>query len=341
MEEMSYFQPSFSMPPIPPSVLVPRSITQTRPRTPPRTRPQTQPQTRPETKPETRPHYPAITDGDEYYSHSSNFTPLTSMIIMKYMGIDSSEKGNQIGPGERIKLVRMLYKQALKDSEVRDEIFEQISKKTRNGLDRQHLIRAWELMYLCASCMPPSKDIGGNLSEYIHDVVHNADTYPDVQVLAMNALNALKCSVKVGPRHTVPCREEIEALLIGKKLTIKVFLLDETYEEISYHMATTVSNVVEEVAGIIKLSPYSNFSLFECRKSPEPGNEEYIGLDDKKYIGDLLAEFKLTKDPSKGEISQCKLTFKKKLFLESDEAITDPIFVQPNYYMFNYNMIIF
>lgn len=59
--------------------------------------------------------------------------------------------------------------------------------------------------------------------------------------------------------------------------------------------------------------------------------EEYIGLDDNKYIGDLLAEFKSAKDRSKGEISQCKLTFKKKLFRESDEAIADPMFVQLSY----------
>ncbi|KAK1410608.1 hypothetical protein QVD17_37145 [Tagetes erecta] len=266
--------------------------------------------------------------------------------ILKYMGIDSSEKGNQIGLEERIELVSKIYKQALKRSELRDEIFAQISKQTRNCPDRQHLIRAWELMYLCASCMPPSKDIGGYLSEYIHDVVHNADTDSDVQVFATNTLNALKCSVKAGPRHTIPCREEIEALLIGKKLTTIVFFLDETFEEISYDMATTVSNAVEELAGIIKLSAYSSFSLFECRKvvttskSPEPGNEEYIGLDDNKYIGDLLAEFKSAKDRSKGEISQCKLTFKKKLFRESDEAITDPMFVQLSYVQLQHDYIL-
>nr|XP_043631561.1 kinesin-like protein KIN-14E [Erigeron canadensis]XP_043631562.1 kinesin-like protein KIN-14E [Erigeron canadensis] len=266
--------------------------------------------------------------------------------ILKYMGIDSSEKGNQIGLEERIELVGKLYKQALKRSELRDEIFAQISKQTRNCPDRQHLIRAWELMYLCASCMPPSKDIGGYLSEYIHDVAHNGNADPDVQVFAMNTLNALKCSVKAGPRHTIPGREEIEALLIGKKLTTIVFFLDETFEEIAYDMATTVANAVEELAGIIKLSAYSSFSLFECRKvvtaskSPEPGNEEYIGLDDNKYIGDLLAEFKSAKDRSKGEISQCKLTFKKKLFRESDEAIADPMFVQLSYVQLQHDYIL-
>lgn len=116
-------------------------------------------------------------------------------------------------------------------------------------------------MYLCASCMPPSKDIGGYLSEYIHDIAHNVNTDPDVQVFAMNTLNALKCSVKAGPRHTIPGREEIEALLIGKKLTTIVFFLDETFEEIAYDMATTVANAVE-----VLHRPYYCLSCYLLKK---------------------------------------------------------------------------
>ncbi|BFG39511.1 hypothetical protein CerSpe_257850 [Prunus speciosa] len=258
-------------------------------------------------------------------------------IILKYMGVDSSDRVTPASLDERVELVGKMYKQALKRSELRDELFAQISKQTRNNPDKEYLIKAWELMFLCASSMPPSKDIGGYLSEYVHNVAHGVNIDSEVRVLALNTLNALKRSVKAGPRHTIPGREEIEALLTGRKLTTIVFFLDETFEEITYDMATTVADAVEELAGVIKLSAFSSFSLFECRKvvtgskSPDPGNEEYIGLDDNKYIGDLLAEFKAAKDRSKGEILHCKLTFKKKLFRESDEAVADPMFVQLSY----------
>lgn len=258
-------------------------------------------------------------------------------IILKYMGIDSLDRMTPLSLEERIELIGKLYKQTLKHPELRDELFAQISKQTRNNTDRQFLIRAWELMYLSASSMPPSKDIAGYLSEYVHYVAHGMNIDPEVQVLALNTWDALKRSVKAGPRHTIPGREEIEALLAGRKLTTIVFFLDETFEEITYDMATTVSDAVEELAGIIKLSAYSSFSLFECRKvvsgskSPDHGNEEYIGLDDNKYIGDLLAEFKAAKDRSKGEILHCKLIFKKRLFRESDDAVADPMFVQLSY----------
>jgi hypothetical protein len=125
-----------------------------------------------------------------------------------------------------------------------------------------------------------------------------------------------------------------------------VFFLDETFEEITYDISTTVADAVEELAGLIKLSTYSSFSLFEYRKvvtsskSPDPGNEEYIGLDDNKYIGDLLAEFRAAKDRSKGEILHCKLIFKKKLFRESDEAVTDPMFLQLSYVQLQHDYIL-
>ncbi|KAK4791821.1 hypothetical protein SAY86_032234 [Trapa natans] len=267
-------------------------------------------------------------------------------IILKYMGIDLSDRGISPSLNERIELVGKIFKQTLKRSELRDELFAQISKQTRNNPDVQSLIRAWELMYLCASSMPPSKDIGAFLSEYIHNVAHGIHTDSEVQGLALSTMNALKRSVKAGPRHTIPGREEIEALLTGRKLTTIVFFLDETFEEITYDMATTVADAVEELAGIIKLSAYSSFSLFECRKvvtgskSPEPGNEEYIGLDDNKYIGDLLAEFKALKDRSKGEILHCKLIFKKKLFRESDDAVTDSMFIQLSYVQLQHDYIL-
>ncbi|XP_008781684.1 kinesin-like protein KIN-14I isoform X2 [Phoenix dactylifera] len=267
-------------------------------------------------------------------------------IILQYMGVDSSEKITILSLEERIELFAKLYKQTMKRSVLRDELFAQVSKQTRHNPDRSYLLKAWELLYLCASSMPPGKDMVAYLSEYVHYVAHGVNTEPEIRVLASNTLNALKHSVKAGPRLTIPAREEIEALLTGKKLTTIVFFLDETFEEITYDMTTTVADAVEELAGIIKLSVYSSFSLFEYRKvvngskSPDVGNEEYIGLDDNKYIGDLLAEFKAAKDRSKGEILHCKLIFKKRLFRESDEAVADPMFLQLSYVQLQHDYIL-
>lgn len=95
--------------------------------------------------------------------------------------------------------------------------------------------------------MPPSKDIGGYLSDYIHNVAHGVTTDPEIRARALNTLNALKRTVKAGPRYIIPGAIEIEALLTGKRLTTIVFFLDETFEEITYDMSTTVADAVEVI----------------------------------------------------------------------------------------------
>lgn len=102
--------------------------------------------------------------------------------------------------------------------------------------------------------MPPSKDIGGYLSEYIHTVAHGVAVDSKIRGLALNTLNAMKHSIKAGPRHMIPVPSEIEALLIGKKLTTIVFFLDETFEEIMYDMSTTVADAIEVLS----------FEIFIC-----------------------------------------------------------------------------
>lgn len=56
-------------------------------------------------------------------------------MILKYMGIDSSDRVTSLGLEERIELIAKIFKHTLKRSELRDELFVQISKQTRNNPD--------------------------------------------------------------------------------------------------------------------------------------------------------------------------------------------------------------
>lgn len=100
---------------------------------------------------------------------------------------------------------------------------------------------------MCSSAMPPGKEFGTYLSKYVHDVANSPSVEPSLQMLALNTWNALKRSAKGGPRRVDLAQEEIEALLGGRKLTIIAFFLDETFEDITYNMATTVSDAVEVI----------------------------------------------------------------------------------------------
>ena len=64
--------------------------------------------------------------------------------------------------------------------------------------------QAWELFYLVASTMPPSKEFVGLVSEYVHTVAHgDAEGDARVRELAGRTWAALKRSAKAGPRRTV------------------------------------------------------------------------------------------------------------------------------------------
>jgi len=120
-------------------------------------------------------------------------------------------------------------------------------------------------------------------------------------------------------------------VLAERKLTTIVFFLDETFEELEYDVTTTVLEAVEQLAAVIKLENYNTFTLFECRKhtaaktGAEPMPDEHILLDDNKYMADVLVEFRTGKAAKEG--MQSKILFKKRMFRETDETITEPVFV--------------
>ena len=59
--------------------------------------------------------------------------------------------------------------QGIKKPELRDELYMQLLKQSRGNCTASSAL-AWELFYLVASAMPPSKDFVGLISEYVHTV---------------------------------------------------------------------------------------------------------------------------------------------------------------------------
>ena len=58
-----------------------------------------------------------------------------------------------------------------------------------------------------------------------------------------------------------------------------------------------------------------------------PMPDEHYILDDNKYVADILQDFKA----AKGREYQSKILFKKRMFRETDETITEPQFVTLSY----------
>ncbi len=58
-----------------------------------------------------------------------------------------------------------------------------------------------------------------------------------------------------------------------------------------------------------------------------PMPDEHYILDDNKYVADILQDFKA----AKGRDYQSKVLFKKRMFRETDETITEPQFITLSY----------
>ena len=94
------------------------------------------------------------------------------------------------------------------------------------------------------------------------------------------------------------------------------------------------------LAGIIRLQNYATFALFESRKQlllkasaadKEDGTqEESAALQDDVLISDILQDFKLVK-AEKREAVQTRLVFKKRMFRDADESVTEPMFISLSY----------
>lgn len=93
--------------------------------------------------------------------------------------------------------------------------------------------------------MPPARELAVPLSEYILEVGKDPSVNHEIRAKATATLNALRRSMKAGPRQMVPSPEELVSLIQNRRLTTIVFFLDDTFEEVSYDMTTTAAEATE------------------------------------------------------------------------------------------------
>jgi hypothetical protein len=80
--------------------------------------------------------------------------------VLQYMGVH----GEMLGAMQALELAQKLLHQGLKRVELRDELYMQLVKQTRGNPNAGARTKAWQLFYLTAATMPPSKDFMGLIS---------------------------------------------------------------------------------------------------------------------------------------------------------------------------------
>ncbi|CAI7828703.1 unnamed protein product [Closterium sp. NIES-53] len=162
--------------------------------------------------------------------------------ILHYMGLNGAPITDERELAQT--LVRIL-KMVLRKPEMREELYAQLHKQTRNNHDREACLRAWEVMHLCASVAPPGAYLGTPITEYVHEIANDAGVDEEVKSQALATWHALKKAMKIGARKTVPTVDELLALMTGRALKTMVFFLDDTFEEVGYDASTTAAEILE------------------------------------------------------------------------------------------------
>lgn len=248
--------------------------------------------------------------------------------VLRIMGV---ENGKALDSYEESSLVLKVLGALLKHPPLRDEIFCQLQKQTRRNPYRGCCRKAWELMAKCAACFPPDKAISGPLSEYFLAQSEDSDLDAGVRELVLKAWTNLDRTLKAGPRLTVPTAEEVECFTEGRLMTASVFLFDDSVETVLYDMMTTVDQALKDVVGKLKLMKSSGFGWYEWRTTRHPGDSsepeeplvEHILLSGKRYMADIMADFR-TK--SWGGFVQSRFLLKKRIFKPTDSTVSDPVF---------------
>lgn len=111
--------------------------------------------------------------------------------------------------------------QGLKRVELRDELYMQLVKQTRGNPNPAARAKAWQLFYLTAATMPPSKDFMGLVSGALlgaHSSVRCAAACGDMEVCcdACNSSQAASGSNACCPSILHPCTCRVCALVCAR-----------------------------------------------------------------------------------------------------------------------------
>jgi hypothetical protein len=97
-------------------------------------------------------------------------------LILAYTGVDPKAK-----PGQALTASKLLTL-ASNTPEVRDEVFFQLVKQTRGNLNRECLLKTWELFLIYATLFPASRDSERWIKGHLYETMNSGE--PDISDIA-------------------------------------------------------------------------------------------------------------------------------------------------------------
>lgn len=191
------------------------------------------------------------------------------VFIMKYMG-DLPQARNFLLNTDDI------FKPALDDEALRDEIFCQIMKQLTENNIQSSEERGWDLMWLATGLMVPSQSLLKELQEFLKTRPHP---------IAKDSLQRIQKTIRNGNRKHPPYIVEVESI---RQRTVqifhKIYFPDDTDEAFLIESSTKARDLMDLIVKSFKMSSAEGFSLFVKI------SDKVISVPESSYIFDFIYE---------------------------------------------------
>ncbi|XP_068620960.1 myosin-VIIa-like isoform X2 [Battus philenor] len=169
--------------------------------------------------------------------------------IQKYMGDSPAPK-----PRSVTEYTDEIFKSALNQPSLRDEVYCQIMKQLTNNRIQLSEERGWELMWLVTGVFTCGQPLIKELVEFLKTRPHP---------IAKECLKRVFKTQKHGPRMYPPYIVEVEAIQHrSMQIYHKVYFPDDTDEAFEVDSSTKARDLCEQITGRLNLKNSDGFSLF-------------------------------------------------------------------------------
>ncbi|CAH0700789.1 unnamed protein product [Spodoptera exigua] len=239
--------------------------------------------------------------------------------ILKYMGDMPAPKARTV-----TEYTDEIFKTAVNDPNLRDEIYCQIMKQLTNNRIQLSEERGWELMWLVTGNFACGQTLLKELVDFLKTRPHP---------IAKDCLKRVFKTQKKGARLYPPYIVEVEAIQHrSMQIYHKVYFPDDTDEAFEVESSTKARDLCEQITGRLNLKNSDGFSLFvKIADKVFSVPENYYFFD---FIHELVEWMKATRPVRGGALMQMnyQIFFMKKLWINTvpgKDKNADQIFYFP------------
>jgi hypothetical protein len=256
---------------------------------------------------------------------SKNFHEIADQTFKNILSYCGDRGSSKVGVAHARKLLKYGMEQS---AELRDEIYMQIIKQTRNNPNEPKLLKVWKLFAIVASVVPPSGTLYHPLLGFL---METATTEADSKITKEIKAYAKYCFKRVNriyddeARKREPTVDEIMFVEQRRQFMIPIYFLTGLRTFAAIESYSTSQEIKESIIRKLKIDktkiPY--LGLYEVCDKKDTREERFI--EGPERIADVLAQWDTEKKANKDIKYDFKMYLRLRVFPKLNEEDIDNV----------------